>query len=69
MNALILLGTAAMLGGMLLLSVTFSDGRTSNHPCLSQEDILWYQDRSRNGVSLTCTPEIRMQNLRRQVSQ
>lgn len=68
MNGLISTAALAMFGGMVWLSASFSDGATSRRPCLSQQDISWYQERSRNGVSITCNETIMLQNLREQVS-
>lgn len=69
MNALISAGAVLIFGGMIVLSASFNDGRTRNHPCMSQQDISWYQERSRSGVSLTCTEEIMLRNQREKVAQ
>ncbi|KEJ95979.1 hypothetical protein SUH3_17100 [Pseudosulfitobacter pseudonitzschiae] len=64
LNALTSAGAVLIFGGMIALSASLSDGRAKNHPCMSQQDITWHQDRSRNGVSLTCTQDIMLRNQR-----
>lgn len=69
MNMLISTGAVVMFGGLVMLSASFSDGRSSSRPCMNQQDISWYQERSRNGVSITCNEKVMLRNLREQVSQ
>ncbi len=58
-NRFIAGSTAIALGGLLILSAALSDGRTGGGACLTRADVAQAQEQSRNGVSLTCTPEIR----------
>lgn len=52
---------------LLLVTVVWAGGVITHSPnareaCLSKEDVLRFQADSRNGISLTCTGELRTRN-------
>lgn len=40
-------------------------GAVNHADCLSQEDVTWYQNRSKSGIARTCTDQVMNYNLNR----
>lgn len=58
---------------MLVFTLAWGAVQVSPTPllssCLTKEDVALHMERSRSGISLTCTEQIRLRNLRERTAQ
>ena len=62
------LGATTLVATLVWATTTFPTPPDAGVACLTRADVLAHQDRSRNGISLTCDDGIRLRHLAREAA-